>query len=60
MARFTVRGDFDGGAVSSDFGVLLLHGVDRQTGLVASLAAAIQDRPHPSYPNLADSRSVVC
>lgn len=44
MAAFTVRGDFDGGAISSDFGVLLLHGVDRQTGLVASLAAAIQER----------------
>lgn len=49
MAGFTVRGDFDGGAMSSDFGALLLHGVDRQTGLVASLAAAIQDRRHRSY-----------
>lgn len=28
-AGFTVRADFEGGAVSSDFGVLLLQGVER-------------------------------
>lgn len=49
MAGFTVRADFEGGAVSSDFGALLLHGVDRQTGLIARLASAIQDKRHPSY-----------
>lgn len=49
IAGFTVRADFEGGAVSSDFGALLLHGVDRQTGLIARLATAIQDRRHPSY-----------
>lgn len=49
MAGFTVRADFDGGAVSSDFGALLLHGVDRHTGLIDRLAAAIQDRRHPAY-----------
>lgn len=49
MAGFTVRADFEGGAVSSDFGALLLHGVDRQTGLIDRLASAIQDRRHPSY-----------
>jgi len=42
IAGFTVRGDFEGGALSSDFGALLLHGVDRQTGLVNR-----GDRGHP-------------
>ena len=44
-----MRADFEGGAVSSDFGALILHGVDRQTGLIARLAPAINDRRHPSY-----------
>jgi hypothetical protein len=45
----TVRGDFEGGALSSDFGPLLLRGVDRQIGLTECLAAAFQDQRHPSY-----------
>ena len=49
MAGFTVRADFNGGALSSDFGALLLQGVDRQTGLMDRLASAIQDKRHPSY-----------
>lgn len=49
IAGFTVRADFEGGAVSSDSGAPLLHGVDRQTGLIARLASAIKDRLHPSY-----------
>lgn len=48
-AGFTVRADFEGGAVSSDFGALLLQGADRQTGLIDRLASAIQDRRHPAY-----------
>ena len=48
-AGFTVRADFEGGAVSSDFGALLLQGVERQTGLIARLASAIEDKRHPSY-----------
>jgi len=46
---FTVRGDFTGGALSSDFGALLLRGTDRQTGLIDRLARAIDDKRHPSY-----------
>jgi len=46
---FTVRADFDGGALSSDFGALLLRGVDQQCGLVERLAGVINDRRHPSY-----------
>jgi hypothetical protein len=45
----TVRADFEGGALSSDFGVLLLRGVDRQIGLTERLAAAIQDKRHQAY-----------
>ena len=46
---YTVRADFDGGALSSDFGALLLRGIDRQIGLTERLAAAMRDRRHPSY-----------
>lgn len=34
IAGFSVRADFNGGTLSSDFGALLLQGVDRQTGLI--------------------------
>ena len=33
VAGQTVRADFEGGALSSDFGALLLRGIDRQIGL---------------------------
>src|SRR5215470_6081590 len=49
LAGYTVRADFEGGALSSDFGALLLHGIDRQIGLTARLAAAVQDKRHLSY-----------
>lgn len=48
-AGHTLRADFEGGALSSDFGALLLRGIDRQMGLTARLAAAIHDKRHPSY-----------
>jgi hypothetical protein len=44
----TIRADFEGGALSSDFGALLLRGLDRQIGLTQRLAAAIHDKRHPS------------
>uniref|UniRef100_UPI0025EAF5CD transposase n=1 Tax=uncultured Thiocystis sp. TaxID=1202134 RepID=UPI0025EAF5CD len=44
----TVRADFDGGAMSSDFGPLILRGVDRQIGLTERLAQAIDDQRHAS------------
>jgi hypothetical protein len=44
-----VRADFDGGALSSDFGALLLRGIDRQIGFTERLAAAVRDKRHPSY-----------
>ena len=49
VAGHTVRADFEGGALSSDFGPLLLRGIDRQIGLTERLAAAIHDHRHPSY-----------
>ena len=48
MAGHTVRADCAAGALSADFGVLLLRGMDRQIGLTARLAAAIRDTRHPS------------
>lgn len=45
----SVRADFDGGAMSSDFGPLILRGVDQQIGLTERLAQAIDDQRHPSY-----------
>jgi hypothetical protein len=44
-----VRADFEGGALSSDFGALLLRGIDRQIGLTERLAASVRDKRHPSY-----------
>ena len=49
VGGLTVRGDVEGGALSSDFGPLLLRGVDRQIGLTERLATAFQDHRHPSY-----------
>jgi hypothetical protein len=39
-AGFTVRAEFDGGAMSSDFGAILLRGTDLQIGLIPRLAGA--------------------
>src|SRR5215207_9029267 len=49
VSGYTVRADFDGGALSSDFGAILLRGIDRQIGLTERLAAAVRDKRHPSY-----------
>ena len=48
VAGQTLRADFEGGALSSDFGALLLRGVDRQIGLTERLAAALPDKRHQS------------
>jgi hypothetical protein len=49
LSGYTIRANFDGGALSSDFGALLLRGIDRQIGLTERLAAAVCDKRHPSY-----------
>lgn len=51
LSGFSVRADFDGGALSSDFGPILLQGVERQIGMIQRMAAAIHDRRNPSYIN---------
>jgi len=45
----SVRASFDGGAMSSDFGSLLVAGVDRQIGLTARFSDAFTDKRHGSY-----------
>lgn len=35
--------------MSSDFGLLIVRGVDRQIGLIQRLAEAIDDQRHPAY-----------
>lgn len=45
----TIRADFSGGALSSNFGGLLLSSVDRQVGLSSYIADAIHDKRHQSY-----------
>jgi len=42
-----VTAAFDGGRISSDGGVLLLAGIDRQLGLIDTLAAIIPDHRDP-------------
>lgn len=49
VSGLTVRADFEGGALSSDLGPLLLRGVDRQLGLIDRLSASIHDARHASY-----------
>ena len=49
LSGYTVRADFDGGALLSDLGALLLRGIDRQIGFTERLAAAVRDKRHPSY-----------
>jgi Transposase DDE domain group 1 len=48
VAGQPLRADFEGGALSSDFGALLGRGIDRQIGLTERLAAAIHAKRHPS------------
>lgn len=45
----TIRADFNGGELSSDFGTMLLRETMLQSGLINKLADAINDRRHQSY-----------
>ncbi|WP_067515988.1 IS1380 family transposase [Endozoicomonas ascidiicola] len=45
----TVRADFNGGELSSDFGALLLRETATHSGLIPRLVNAIQDKRHQSY-----------
>lgn len=46
---FSVRADFEGGALSCDVGPLLLRAIDIKLGLTERLSAALRDRRHPGY-----------
>lgn len=41
--------DFEGGAMSSDGGALLLRQIERRVGVVDALSGSIRDRRHQSY-----------
>ena len=43
-----VQADFDGGAITSDAGALLLREVDKRIGLTQALADVIPDPRHPA------------
>jgi hypothetical protein len=43
ITGYPMQADFEGGALSSDFGPLLLRGIHRQIGRPARLAAAVRD-----------------
>ena len=40
---------FDGGALTSDMGVMVLREVASKTGILSRMVAALTDRRHPSY-----------
>jgi hypothetical protein len=46
---FTVRADFAGGELSSDFGAVVLDAVDHRIGLIDRLTAAISDSRDARY-----------
>ena len=47
LAKREVRGRFDGGALTSDAGGLLLREVEKRTGIMAQFAACFTDHRHP-------------
>src|SRR5699024_1937000 len=49
LDSLSVRADFNGGALSSDFGTLLLRETEGHCGLLNRLAGAIKDKRHASY-----------
>ena len=49
MNGCTIRADFEGGIMSEEYGPLLLRGIDNQIALTTRLAAAFDDKRHPSY-----------
>ena len=49
VAGLSVRADFEGRTLSSDFGPMILRGVDRHIGLTERLSGAFDDRRHRAY-----------
>ena len=48
VSRKKVFANFDGGAISSDGGLMLLREAGRRLGLTRRLASCVQDRRDPS------------
>jgi len=48
LRKREVRGRFDGGAITSDAGGLLLREVEKRTGIIAQLAACFRDHRDPA------------
>jgi len=48
LNRRQVRGRFDGGAITSDAGGLLLREVEKRTGIIAQFAACFRDHRDPT------------
>jgi hypothetical protein len=48
LRKRAVRGRFDGGAISSDAGGLLLREVEKRTGILAQFAACFRDHRDPA------------
>ena len=48
LAQREVRGRFDGGAITSDGGGLLLREVEKRTGIIAQFAACFRDHRDPA------------
>lgn len=49
LGRREIEANFEGGALSSDGGLMLLRQVDRRTGLSAAVAAALHDPRNPDF-----------
>ena len=47
LEKREVRGEFNGGAITSDAGGLLLREVEKRTGIIAQFAACFRDRRKP-------------
>jgi len=48
LFRRAVRGEFDGGAITTDAGGLLLREVEKRTGIIAQFAACFTDHRDPA------------
>lgn len=49
LGRRVIEANFEGGALSSDGGLMLLQQVDRRIGLSAAVAAALHDPRNPDF-----------
>lgn len=49
LGRRVIEANFEGGALSSDGGLMLLRQVDRKIGLSAAIAAALHDPRNPDF-----------